>query len=48
MKTQNLKDKSNDDCGCKDKDKDKEPTPETKIGGDKLKPELEEIPPGKK
>ena len=46
MKTQNLKDKSKDDCGCKDKEQ--EPTPETKIGGDKLKPELEERPPSKK
>jgi len=32
MKTQNLKDKSKDDCGCKDKDK--EPTPETNVGGE--------------
>ena len=30
MKTQNLKDKSNDDCGCKDKEQ--EPSPETNVG----------------
>ena len=40
MKTQNLKHKD-----LKDKDL-KEQTPETKIGGDMPKPELEEIPPG--
>jgi hypothetical protein len=32
MKTQNLKDKSNDDCGCKDKEK--EQTPQTNVGGE--------------
>ena len=40
MKKADLKDKD-----LKDKDL-KEQTPETKIGGDIPKPELEEIPPG--
>lgn len=34
MKTQNLKDKSKDDCGCKDKDKEQGATPETNVGGE--------------
>ena len=31
MKTQNLKDKSKDDCGCKDKEQ--KPNLETNVGG---------------
>jgi len=31
-----------------DREQEQEPTPETKIGGDKPKPELEERPPGTK